>query len=56
MKKEHIFKLLSLAGVALGVIGTVLSNWADDKEFDRIIDEKINERLAANDGKESKES
>ena len=56
MKKENIFKLLSLAGMLLGTVGTLLSNWADDKELDRVIDEKLNDRLAARERNKSKES
>ena len=32
MNQRNIFKLLSLAGVVLGGIGTLLSGWADNKE------------------------
>lgn len=53
---KNLFKLLSLVGMALGAVGTLLSNWADDKELDRIIDEKLNERLAACEDEESEES
>lgn len=60
MKKATVFKLVSLIGLALGGVGTLLSNWADDKELDIIIDEKLNERLAAheeeNEDEESEES
>jgi hypothetical protein len=57
MKNRSIFKLLSLVGLALGAVGTLLSNWADDKELDMIIDEKLDERLAAHkDEEESEES
>lgn len=47
MNQRNIFKLLSLAGVVLGVIGTLLSDWADNKEQKAIIEEKVNEALAA---------
>ena len=45
MNQRNIFKLLSLAGVVLG--GTLLSGWADNKEQEAIIEEKVNEALAA---------
>ena len=32
MNQRNIFKLLSLARVVLGGIGTLLSGWADNKE------------------------
>lgn len=47
MNQRNIFKLLSLAGVVLGGIGTLLSGWADNKEQEAIIEEKVNEALAA---------
>lgn len=47
MNQKTIFKVLSLVGLALGGIGTLLSSWADDKEQDAIIEEKVNEALAA---------
>ena len=31
MNQKTIFKVLSLVGLALGGIGTLLSSWADDK-------------------------
>lgn len=46
MQQKTIFKLISLVGMALGGIGTLLSTWADDKEIDAIIDEKLKERFA----------
>lgn len=55
MEQKTIFRLLSLVGMALGGIGTLLSSWADDKEQDAIIEEKVNEALAARE-KEEKES
>ena len=47
MNQRNIFKLLSLAGVVLGGIGTLLSGWAAHKEQEAIIEEKVNEALAA---------
>lgn len=47
MNQRNIFKLLSLAGVVLGGIGTLLSRWADNKEQEAIVGEKVNEALAA---------
>lgn len=46
MNQRNIFKLLSLAGGVLGGIGTLLSGWADSKEQEAIIEEKVNEALA----------
>ena len=49
MEQKTIFKVLSLVGLALGGIGTLLSSWADSKDQDAIIEEKVNEALAARD-------
>lgn len=56
MEKKTIFRLMSLVGIALGGIGTLLSDWADNKEQDAIIEEKVNEALAARENKSKKES
>ena len=55
MDKKTVFKLLSFAGMALGFVGTLLSGWVDDKEQDEIIEEKVNEALAAREEKEDEE-
>ncbi len=55
MQKKTIFKLVSLVGMALGGVGTLLSTWADDKELDAMIDEKLNERLANHEDEEESE-
>lgn len=47
MDQKTIFKVLSLVGMTLGGIGTLLSAWADNKEQDAVIEEKVNEALAA---------
>lgn len=47
MKKTTIFKLLSFVGLLLSGAGTLLSNYADDKELDMVIDEKISNKLSA---------
>lgn len=50
-----MFKLMSLGGVVLGFVGTLLSGWADDKEQEAIIEEKVNEALAARASEENEE-
>ncbi len=47
MKQKTIFKVLSFVGLALGGLGTLLTSWADDREQDAMIEEKVNEALAA---------
>ena len=47
MDKKAIFRVMSMIGMAIGAVGTLLSSWADNRELDMTIDEKINEKLAA---------
>lgn len=56
MDKRVLFKLVSLAGFALGGIGTLLSGWAESKEQEAIIEEKVNEALAAREENETEEA
>ena len=43
MEQKTLFKLMSLVGLALGGVGTLLSSWADSKEQEALIEEKVNE-------------
>ena len=52
MDKKAIFRVMSMIGMVLGAVGTLLSNWADDRELDMTIDEK----LAARESEEGEES
>ena len=56
MDKKAIFRVMSMIGMVLGAVGTLLSNWADDRELDIAIDEKIDEKLAAREDEESEEA
>lgn len=57
MDKKAIFKLMSVLGMVLGAVGTLLSNVGDDRVLDMTIDEKIDEKLANyNKEEESEES
>lgn len=55
MDKKAIFRVMSMIGMVLGAVGTLLSNWADDREMDITIEEKIDERLAARESEEESE-
>lgn len=44
MNKGFI-KIISLVGMALGLVGTVVSDFANSKEQDLIIEEKINKKF-----------
>ena len=57
MDKKAIFKMMSVLGMILGAVGTLLSNLGDDRVLDMTIDEKIDEKLANyNKEEESEES
>lgn len=47
MEQKTIFKVLSFVGLALGGLGTLLTGWADNREQETMIEEKVNEALAA---------
>lgn len=47
MSRKAIFRVLSLVGMALGGFGALLSAWADNEEQGAVIEEKVNEALAA---------
>ena len=55
MEQKTLFKLISLIGLAIGGIGTLLSGWADDKQQEALIEEKVNEALAARESEENGE-
>ena len=55
MDKKAIFRVMSMIGMVLGAVGTLLSNWADDRELNMTIDEKIDEKLAAREDEEESE-
>lgn len=55
MDKKSIFRVMSMIGMVIGAVGTLLSNWADDREMDITIEEKIDERLAARESEEESE-
>ena len=46
MKKLNIGTLIGFAGLALGAIATAISNYAQEKQMEEIIEEKVNKALA----------
>lgn len=45
-KKLNIGTLIGFAGLALGAIATAISNYAQEKQMEEIIEEKVNKALA----------
>lgn len=41
MKKMNLVKTIGLVGTALGVVSTVISNWSQQKDIERTIEEKV---------------
>jgi len=54
-KKVPWFRLVSLAGLVLGGLGTLMSTWAEERERDAVIEEKVNEALAKREENEEEE-
>lgn len=54
-KKRNLIKVLALFGTALGIGATLLSDWANGKEQEALIEEKVNEALAKREAKEDEE-
>lgn len=55
MDQKNLFKLVSFVGLLIGGLGTLLSGWADDKQQEALIEEKVNEVLAARENAEKAE-
>lgn len=55
MEHKAIFKILSFAGMAVGFVGTLLTGWADGKEQEKLIEEKVNEALTNRNNEENEE-
>ena len=53
MKKFDAVKLIGLAGLALGGLATLIGNWAQERQMEQLIDEKVNESLANREEEES---
>lgn len=45
MKKMDLVKMVGLAGTVLGIASTLISGWSQQKEIERVVDEKINQTL-----------
>lgn len=47
MKKNFdMVKLIGLAGMALGMLATAISGYAQTKQMEKTVEEKVNEALA----------
>ena len=46
VNKTNIWRILGMAGMVIGFIGTVLQDYAEDKDLDARIDEAVDKKLA----------
>lgn len=53
LKKIDIAQMVGFGAMVLGAAATLLSNWANERNMERTIDEKIEERFAKIEEKES---
>lgn len=52
-KKLGLVKLIGFIGVGLGMLSTLVSNYAQEKQMEETIEEKVNEALAKREEEES---
>ena len=45
MKKIDIVNIVKIAGVVLGLVGTIATGWADHKGNEKAIEKLVNESL-----------
>lgn len=50
--KLDMIKLISLAGMLLGGVATLITSWSQQQEMERTVEEKVNEALAARNNEE----
>lgn len=53
MRKINVGSLIAFAGLALGAVANMISNYAQEKQMEEIIDKKVNEALAKRNEEES---
>lgn len=46
MKKLDTVKLVGFAGMILGFVATQIGNWAQERQMEQTIEEKVDEALA----------
>ena len=45
MKKPDVVKVVSIAGTVLGLVGTLASNWTNEKKMTKTIEEEVKKAL-----------
>lgn len=54
-RKRDTIKLLAILATGLRFVATLLSDWANSKEQEALIEEKVNEALAKRDKEENED-
>lgn len=54
-RKRDTIKLLAILATGLGFAATLLSDWANSKEQEALIEENVNEALAKRDKEENED-
>ena len=54
-RKRDTIKLLAILATGIGFAATLLSDWANSKEQEALIEEKVNEALAKRDKEENED-
>ena len=54
-RKRDTIKLLAILATGLGFVATLLSDWANSKEQEALIEKKVNEALAKRDKEENED-
>lgn len=44
--KDKIIQIIGVTGTVLGVVSTLLSNWSQNQNIEKLVDEKVNEALS----------
>lgn len=45
MKKLNVARLIGVVGAAVGLMATLIGNYADHLDLEQVVDEKLDERL-----------
>lgn len=56
MKKIEMAKLIGLVGMALGGVAALVTSYAQEKQMEQTIEEKVNEALAKREEENEEES
>ena len=46
MSKTNVWKILGMAGMLVGFLGTMMQGYAEDKDLDARVDEAVEKKLA----------